>query len=67
MQIEQKGARVAPFCIAAQNPISSTRYEDQPALKGIRLVGLWAALRQAHAYAARNWKRLAQQSRRESA
>ncbi|EHP37432.1 hypothetical protein OR16_42834 [Cupriavidus basilensis OR16] len=29
-------------------------------LRIARLIGLWAALRQAHAYAAKNWRRLAQ-------
>ncbi|KJK21943.1 hypothetical protein UB46_24270 [Burkholderiaceae bacterium 16] len=40
----------------------TTEFEARGLLKMLRLVGLWAALRQAHAYAAKNWRRLAQDS-----
>ncbi|MGH8778477.1 hypothetical protein [Paraburkholderia sp.] len=32
-------------------------------LKTLRLIGLWVALSQAHRYAAKNWRRLAQEAR----
>ncbi|MCX4161900.1 MULTISPECIES: hypothetical protein [Paraburkholderia] len=41
----------------------TTEFEATGLLKVLRLVGLWAALRQAHAYAAKNWRRLAQDAK----
>ena len=36
-----------------------TQFEAAGAMRWAKRLGLWAGLRQAHAYASRNWRRLA--------
>lgn len=42
-----------------------TEFRARGWLKPIRQIGLWVALRQAHRYAARNWRRLGSENVRE--
>ncbi|SDO46818.1 hypothetical protein [Phyllobacterium sp. OV277] len=45
----------------------TTRFGAAGALRPLKQLGLWVSLRQAHAYASRNWRRLAYQRKEEMA
>ncbi|MBB1624271.1 hypothetical protein [Achromobacter sp. UMC71] len=45
----------------------TTQFEAAGALRWAKQLGLWAGLRQAHAYASRNWRRLALQAQAKEA